>query len=455
MDANGELELKSQEQQDGCKRRSTEGGRQSPPFSPTKTKVPRHNRPSDIDDQLVKAGESLQYCMFADDIAPSKFEVPRYPIQEKESREYFERQLSQSLPAAGVHSSGAAERPQSNKPRFSHMSKIDSAIPLQIAATMEEEYELLPDFQRISVSGEDTSGVPFKDLQSASKMLVRALILREKYMAMSQQTFPQVAARFLESLEGDEAFGALKSGFVRLTSLEVIRKRNIYDHPIHAPPRHGDPFQVKFNSPANCVLRFEKGVMCVYPSQEAADSNKPFDWIHPNLEEFLKDQKMMFALISDGPLKSFCYRRLSYLGHKYQLHVLLNELKESAAQKEVPHRDFYNVHKVDTHVHASSGMNQKHLLRFIKKTMKTCKDDVVCKNKDGQILTLAEVFQSMNLTPYDLSVDMLDMHADRNTFHRFDKFNAKYNPVGESRLREVFMKTDNHIGGLYFAKVIK
>ena len=43
---------------------------------------------------------------------------------------------------------------------------------------------------------------------------------------------------------------------------------------------------------------------------------------------------------------SFCYRRLSYLSNKYQLHVLLNEMKESAAQKEVPHRDFYNVHKV-------------------------------------------------------------------------------------------------------------
>ena len=30
---------------------------------------------------------------------------------------------------------------------------------------------------------------------------------------------------------------------------------------------------------------------------------------------------------------------------------------------------------------------------------------------------------------------------------RFDKFNSKYNPVGESRLREVFMKTNNHVGG--------
>merc|ERR1711994_163077 len=43
---------------------------------------------------------------------------------------------------------------------------------------------------------------------------------------------------------------------------------------------------------------------------------------------------------------------------------------------------------------------------------------------------------------------------DRNTFHRFDKFNAKYNPIGESRLREVFMKTDNYIGGKFFGKLI-
>ena len=44
---------------------------------------------------------------------------------------------------------------------------------------------------------------------------------------------------------------------------------------------------------------------------------------------------------------------------------------------------------------------------------------------------------------------------DRNTFHRFDKFNAKYNPIGESRLREVFMKTDNMVNGKYFANIVK
>lgn len=44
---------------------------------------------------------------------------------------------------------------------------------------------------------------------------------------------------------------------------------------------------------------------------------------------------------------------------------------------------------------------------------------------------------------------------DRNTFHRFDKFNAKYNPIGESILREIFIKTDNFIEGKYFGHIVK
>ncbi len=36
----------------------------------------------------------------------------------------------------------------------------------------------------------------------------------------------------------------------------------------------------------------------------------------------------------------------------------------------------------------------------------------MCKpNKDGEAMTLKELFTSMNLTAYDLTVDMLDVHA--------------------------------------------
>ena len=60
-------------------------------------------------------------------------------------------------------------------------------------------------------------------------------------------------------------------------------------------------------------------------------------------------------------------------------------LRELSAQKEVPHRDFYNVRKVDTHIHAASSMNHKHLLRFIKKSLKTEGDRIVCKDRDKEM----------------------------------------------------------------------
>ncbi len=47
------------------------------------------------------------------------------------------------------------------------------------------------------------------------------------------------------------------------------------------------------------------------------------------------------------------------------------------------------------------------------------------------------------------------MHAHQDSFHRFDKFNLKYNPIGESRLREIFLKTDNLIEGRYLAELTK
>jgi hypothetical protein len=73
--------------------------------------------------------------------------------------------------------------------------------------------------------------------------------------------------------------------------------------------------------------------------------------------------------------------------------------------------------------------------------------------RDGKYLTLKEVFESLNLTAYDLNVDTLDMHADKNIFHRFDKFNLKYNPCGQSRLREIFIKSDNIIHGRFLAEL--
>ncbi|KAI5776656.1 hypothetical protein EDC01DRAFT_681312 [Geopyxis carbonaria] len=197
----------------------------------------------------------------------------------------------------------------------------------------------------------------------------------------------------------------------------------------------------------------DKGVYQVYENKKALNTDMPIVSI-PAIREYYMDLDKVLDISSDGPSKSFAFRRLQYLEGRWNLYALLNEHQEMADSKRVPHRDFYNVRKVDTHVHHSASMNQKHLLRFIKSKMKKCPDEVVLF-RDGKHLTLAEVFASINLTAYDLSIDTLDMHAHTDSFHRFDKFNLKYNPVGESRLRTIFLKTDNYIKGRYLAELTK
>ena len=173
--------------------------------------------------------------------------------------------------------------------------------------------------------------------------------------------------------------------------------------------------------------------------------------------EFFSDFHEILHVISTASIASFCYRRLSLLDQKFSIHRLLNGDREFIQQKAAPHRDFYNVRKVDTHIHHSSCMNQKHLLRFIKKSLKRDHDTEVLM-RNGKVYTLKEVFESLQLTAYDLSIDTLDMHAHstrNNTFFRFDKFNLKYNPIGQPRLREIFLKHDNYIKGQYLADITK
>ncbi|KAL7419524.1 AMP deaminase [Cryptotrichosporon argae] len=186
------------------------------------------------------------------------------------------------------------------------------------------------------------------------------------------------------------------------------------------------------------------------PDEGAAKGKQPLSHV-PTLREYFLDLDYLLGVCSDGPAKSFAFRRLKYLASKWTLYTLLNEYQELADMKAVPHRDFYNVRKVDTHIHHSASMNQKHLLRFIKSKLKKSPNEIVI-HRDGKDLTLAEVFESLNLTAYDLSIDTLDMHAHQE-FHRFDRFNDRYNPTGSSRLREIFLKTDNLLKGKYLAEL--
>ncbi|XP_046402743.1 AMP deaminase 2 isoform X12 [Ischnura elegans] len=398
------------------------------------------------------------------------YEVPQFPIEQIEKKLAIQRQMSvrvaKDLEERRSHYEpsvvGGGGGPGSVGTAAEAGGGIDGEVCGSPYAL--DEHDFVPHFQRVSISGEDTSGVPLEDLQHASQLLVQALGIRERYMAISHQSFPCTTSRFLRYVNAQNfttgGGGVLDGGpnsnclDYPLPEIHHDDRKTIEDHPINPPAAAENPWECEFPEAKGYIIKSVGGVFNVYKDEAALAAGKPNDYPYPNLATFIADMNYLCLMIADGPLKSFCYRRLSYLSSKFQLHVLLNELRELASQKAVPHRDFYNIRKVDTHIHAASCMNQKHLLRFIKKTIKNHADEVVTVAK-GEKMTLREVFQSMNLGPYDLTVDMLDVHADRNTFHRFDKFNAKYNPIGESRLREVFLKTDNYLEGKYFARIIK
>ncbi|KAD0955783.1 hypothetical protein E3N88_43510 [Mikania micrantha] len=212
----------------------------------------------------------------------------------------------------------------------------------------------------------------------------------------------------------------------------------------------GDPFQFVPVESTKHHFRMEDGVVHVYASENDSVDLFPV----ASATTFFTDMHHILKIISVGNVRSACFHRLRFLEEKFRLHLLVNADSEFLAQKSAPHRDFYNIRKVDTHVHHSACMNQKHLLRFIKSKLKKEPDEVVIF-RDGQYLTLKEVFESLDLTGYDLNVDLLDVHADKSTFHRFDKFNLKYNPCGQSRLREIFLKQDNLIQGRFLGELTK
>lgn len=216
------------------------------------------------------------------------------------------------------------------------------------------------------------------------------------------------------------------------------------------PKPNPDPFLYTSERKTDHYFQMEDGVVQVYANKDVTEKLFPV----ADATTFFTDLHRILRVTAAGNIRTLCHHRLVLLEQKFNLHLMLNADREFLAQKSAPHRDFYNVRKVDTHVHHSACMNQKHLLRFIKSKLRKEPDEVVIF-RDGTYLTLKEVFESLDLTGYDLNVDLLDVHADKSTFHRFDKFNLKYNPCGQSRLREIFLKQDNLIQGRFLGELTK
>jgi AMP deaminase len=73
----------------------------------------------------------------------------------------------------------------------------------------------------------------------------------------------------------------------------------------------------------------EDGVYRVFSSEESSD---PL-YFTPTIKDYYQDMDYILNVISDGPTKSFAYRRLRYLESKFHMYTLLNEYQEMADSK--------------------------------------------------------------------------------------------------------------------------
>jgi len=207
-------------------------------------------------------------------------------------------------------------------------------------------------------------------------------------------------------------------------------------------------------SATDLKFEFRSGQIHVFHAPAGGDRGEDVFAACTTVDEFYQDMAELFATRTDGSVGTFCFQRLRLLQTKFELYTMSHFDKELEEIMTNSHRDFYNVRKVDTHIHHSAAMNAKHLLRFIKKKLKSHSSDVIGKRGD-QNLTLHDVFSELGIGWHDLSLDKLNVVADVTVFHRFDRFNEKYNPLNQPQLRTIFLKTDNDMGGRYMAEITR
>uniref|UniRef100_A0A9J8A7P2 AMP deaminase n=1 Tax=Cyprinus carpio carpio TaxID=630221 RepID=A0A9J8A7P2_CYPCA len=287
-----------------------------------------------------------------------------------------------------------------------------------------------PEYQRVTISGDYCAGITVEDYEQAARSLLKALFIREKYSKLAYHRFPWTTAKFLRNAANEM----------------WTEEYEILPDICPCPGEGQDPYSME-NIPDNLnyQMKMKDGIIYVYENTEALSMNKPRCLPYPDLETFAIDM-----------ISNQYHHKIQQFSLSAYSRILRSKAVFLLSTVRPTHISVYAnvISPVDTHIHAAACMNQKHLLDFIQTTYKTDAERVVLE-KAGVKLTLKQVFNNLNMDPYDLTVDSLDVHAGRQTFHRFDKFNSKYNPVGANELREIYLKTDNYIEGEYFARLIK
>lgn len=117
----------------------------------------------------------------------------------------------------------------------------------------------------------------------------------------------------------------------------------------------GPDESLTYHQTSECIYQIFDKVEFQQHSENPSSKPPPSALVDvPSLKKYYQDQDFILSIVSDGPAKSFAFRRLRYLESKFQMYLMLNEYQEMADSKSVPHRDFYNVRKVCFHSCLSS-----------------------------------------------------------------------------------------------------
>ncbi|CAF1624853.1 unnamed protein product, partial [Rotaria sordida] len=195
--------------------------------------------------------------------------------------------------------------------------------------------ELLHTFKIMKIATDIYDTLFIEDLEDSVSPLLRALAIRQKYMHHSFQSYPSTVENFLAKiLEDDDQY--------QRTSLNVnLPKKEESNSSTTAAIKVESPFTHPLLPPIDACVRAENGIYHVYILNEQKQWI-PANYKYINYDEFIKDFTLISKMTVDGPLQSFCHRRLQYLKTKHELHTLLNEVKEWSEAKSASHRDFYN-----------------------------------------------------------------------------------------------------------------
>ena len=165
--------------------------------------------------------------------------------------------------------------------------------------------------------------------------------------------------KYKQPVEKRSRRGSLVESFVDESMTASFSHYDEFD-PFVAPEFHGRPY----------AFEMRDGVMVVWDSTEEVEGLAPRDAfarrnrakagvpsresafaLPPDLRTYTADLTRLLQICSDAAVNSFCYSRLKKLEARFHLHVMEHELAETTEQRAVRHRDFYNIRKVDTHVH--------------------------------------------------------------------------------------------------------